>query len=203
MGAGLVALSLVGNFPHRPETVAPPSRFEASLVRVLAVEGGYVEHRADPGGATKYGITRYRLAQYRGRPASKREVSALTKAEAALIYRSLYWEGIRGDELPARIDHVLFDFAVHSGVPRAVRALQRAIGVAEDGRIGPATLAAARQADADVTLFRLCSDRRAFLSGLSGWATFGKGWRARMASLEACSAAAPVQTADATARRGR
>lgn len=200
MQAGLVALALAGTSAPAPQPTMATSRFETSLARVLAVEGGYVEHRADPGGATKYGVTRHRLAQHRGRPVSKSEVRALTKAEAAAIYRAVYWDALRGDDLPAGIDHAVFDFAVHSGVPRAVRALQRAVGAAEDGRIGPATLAAARQADADRALARLCADRLAFMSGLSAWDTFGTGWGARLATLEACpTATARVETAQAVA----
>ena len=122
----------------------------------------------------------------------------LTIAEAVAIYRTLYWDALAADELPPGLDHALFDFAVHSGVPRAARALQRALGVADDGRIGPATIAAARQADAMLMLGRLCAERRAFMSGLSTWRTFGKGWSARMNAVEACGPApAAMQTAAA------
>lgn len=204
MQAGLVALALAGTSAPAPQPTAATSRFEASLARVLAVEGGYAEHRADSGGATKYGITRRRLAQHRGRAVSKSEVRALTTAEATVIYRAMYWDALRGDELPAGIDHAVFDFAVHSGVPRAVRALQRAVGVAEDGRIGPATLAAARKADAELALARLCADRLAFMTGLSAWGTFGRGWSARLGMLELCPPAATrMATADAGAAATR
>ena len=43
----------------------------------------------------------------------------LTTAEAVAIYRTLYWDALAADELPPGLDHALFDFAVHSGVPRA------------------------------------------------------------------------------------
>ena len=192
--AGIVALGLVGFPPQPPRSVAA-SRFAGSVVRVLAVEGGYVEHRVDPGGATKHGVTRARLAQHRGRPVTKAEVRGLTIAEAVAIYRTLYWDALAADELPPGLDHALFDFAVHSGVPRAARALQRTLGVADDG---PATIAAARQADAMLMLERLCAERRAFMSGLSTWRTFGKGWSARMNAVEACGPApVAMQTAAA------
>jgi lysozyme family protein len=198
MQAGIVALSLFNPALQQPAQDGPRSRFEASVARVLAVEGGYVEHRADPGGATKHGITRFRLAQYRGRPVTKREVRALTKSEAVKIYKAVYWDALKADELPPGLDHALFDFAVHSGVPRAVRALQRALGVPDDGRMGPATLAVARQADTAAVLVRLRADRLAFMSGLPVWRTFGKGWRARMEALEAWTSQGPrVEVADA------
>jgi lysozyme family protein len=76
--------------------------------------------------------------------------------------------------------------------------LQRALGVIDDGRIGPATIAAAREADAMLMLGRLCSERRAFMSGLPTWRTFGKGWSARMNAIEACGPTpVPMQTAAA------
>ena len=195
--AGIVALGLLGASPQLPR-IGAASRFPVSVIRVLAVEGGYVEHRVDPGGATKHGVTRARLAQHRGRPVTKAEVRGLTIAEAVAIYRTLYWDALAADELPPGVDHALFDFAVHSGVPRAARALQRALGVADDGRIGRATIAAAREADATLMLGRLCAERRAFMSGLSTWRTFGRGWSARMNAVEACGPAhAAVQTAAA------
>ena len=64
--------------------------------------------------------------------------------------------------------------------------------------MGPATLAAARQADAAAVVARLRADRLAFMSGLPVWRTFGKGWRARMAGLDAWGAKRPrVDIADA------
>jgi lysozyme family protein len=120
MQAGIVALGLL-DFSPQPPRLGAASRFPVSVIRVLAVEGGYVEHRVDPGGPTKHGVTRARLAQHRGRPVTKAEVRRLTAAEAVAIYRTLYWDALAADALPAGLDHALFDFAVHSGVPRAAR----------------------------------------------------------------------------------
>ena len=67
------------------------SNFERALACVLRHEGGYGDHPADPGGATNFGVTRATLAHHRGRPVTKAEVRALTRAEAAGIYRQRYW----------------------------------------------------------------------------------------------------------------
>ncbi len=120
-----------------------------------------------------------------GRSATKAEVRALTKATVAPIYRKNYWDAVRGDELPAGVDYCVFDFAVNSGKGRAVPSLQRAIGVADDGKIGPITLAAARAKDAGQTVERICADRLAFLKRLSTWPTFGKGWSSRVQGVRA------------------
>lgn len=67
------------------------------------------------------------------------------------------------------MDYCVFDFAVNSGRGRAIPSLQRAIGVADDGKIGSITLAAARAKDAGRTVERI-----------STWPTFGKGWNSRV-----------------------
>ena len=158
--------------------------FGRSLAEVLLHEGGFVEHPADPGGATKYGITRPTLARFRGRPVSVVDVRNLTREEAATIYRRLYWEPIHADELPAGLDLALFDFAVNSGPERTVRTLQGILAVHDDGIVGPATLAAARKADAAVVVRRLTRSRLAFLSRLASWPIFGRGWRRRALAVE-------------------
>lgn len=158
--------------------------FEGSLAEVLRHEGGFVQHPADPGGATKHGITRATLSRFRGRPVSVEDVRALTREEAGTIYRRLYWEPIRGAELPAGIDLALFDFAVNSGPDRAVRRLQDVLGVPADGIVGPRTLAAARNAEAADVIRRLTRARLAFLSGLASWPIFGRGWRSRVLAVE-------------------
>lgn len=158
--------------------------FEAALARVLAHEGGYVDHPSDPGGATNMGITHATLAAWRGRPVSKADVRALGQREAAAIYRARYWEPIRGDDLPGGLDYATFDAAVHSGPSRAVRWLQAALGVARDGIVGPVTLAAARAAGADA-LDRAVASRRAFLMSLAAWPTFGRGWGRRLDEVAA------------------
>nr|WP_281004920.1 putative peptidoglycan-binding domain-containing protein [Mesorhizobium kowhaii] len=72
---------------------------------------------------------------------------------------------------------------MNSGPGRAAKTLQAALGVAQDGRIGPATLAAARAKPADVTIDALCDARLAFLKRLPTWATFGRGWSDRVKSV--------------------
>lgn len=160
------------------------SSFERALACVLAHEGGYSDHPRDPGGATNLGITRAALAHHRGRQVTKAEVRALSRAEAAAIYRERYWAAIRGDELPAGVDLAVFDLAVNSGPVRAARILQRAVGVAGDGVVGPATLAALARADPAVVIEAVTRARLAFLQRLPTWDVFGRGWRRRVDAVE-------------------
>lgn len=102
------------------------------IADILRREGGFVNHPADRGGPTKYGITAATLGAWRGlnRPATAAEVAALTEDEAALFYRqrvidrSLF-AGVSFE--PLRLQ--LIDFGVNSGNERAVRWLQRAMGL--------------------------------------------------------------------------
>ncbi|MDR7036095.1 lysozyme family protein [Methylobacterium sp. BE186] len=156
------------------------ANFERALALVLQHEGGYVDHPADPGGATNLGITIGTLSGWLGRPATKAEVKALTRAAVAPIYRRNYWDAVRGDDLPGGVDYCVFDFAVNSGQGRAIPSLQRAIGVADDGVIGPITLANVASRSSTQTIERICDDRMVFLRRLSTWPTFGKGWTKRV-----------------------
>ncbi len=119
------------------------------------------------------------MSTWLGRAATKAEVRALTVSAVAPIYRARYWNAVRGDDLPAGLDYAVFDFAVNSGPGRAVMALQRALGVADDGRLGPVTLAALAGKDPTALIADLCDDRMAFLRKLSTWGSFGKGWTSR------------------------
>jgi lysozyme family protein len=160
------------------------SRFEQAVAHVLEHEGGFVQHPRDPGGATKFGITRETLSRARGRPASVEDVRELARTEAVALYRRLYWNPLRADALPPGLDLAVFDLAVNSGPVRAVRMLQAVLGVEADGIVGPVTLEAARQADCPETIRRLARSRLGFLSRLAVWPVFGRGWRRRVLSIE-------------------
>lgn len=178
-------VSVADGPPPAPPVVPASARFSACLAEVLRHEGGFVDHPADPGGATNRGITLATLSDWRGRPVSKSEVRALTVAEAAAIYRARYWDVVQGDRLPPGVDLAVFDFAVNSGPGRAARTLQQVLVVPQDGAIGPVTLAALARAPGPVTLIiALCDARLRFLRGLPTWPTFGKGWARRVEEVE-------------------
>ena len=163
------------------------ANFSACLAHVFGSEGGYVDHPKDPGGATNLGITLATLQDWRGKPVTKADVKALTRDEAAAIYRAKYWNKVRGDDLPAGLDLVAFDAAVNSGVYRGSRWLQDAVGAAPDGAIGPRTLALAKAAKGSEAVARAIRARKNFLLSLPTWSTFGKGWSARLNSVEAAA----------------
>ena len=180
----------------------PETRFDACLAVVLGHEGGFADHPDDPGGATNMGITRRTLADWRGvspwQDLDKAEVAALTRAEAAKIYRARYWQACAADHLPAGLDLAVFDFAVNSGPVRAIRTLQALVGAEADGIVGPRTVAAVTDAvnlsGAASVVDRLCDARLTFLRSLSTFPHFGRGWTRRVGAIRdaAKAAAAPL-----------
>jgi lysozyme family protein len=158
--------------------------FPAALKQVLVYEGNYVNNPNDPGGATNKGITQAVYNAWRkSRKQAVQSVKLISDAEVAAIYKQNYWNAIKGDSLASGLDLATFDYAVNSGVGRASKALQAAVGVAQDGIIGPQTIAAANK-NPTATIANLCNARLAFLKGLKTWRFFGKGWNSRVASLK-------------------
>ncbi|HVX82316.1 MAG TPA: glycosyl hydrolase 108 family protein [Devosiaceae bacterium] len=176
---------------------SPVSRFAACLPEILRQEGGFANNPVDPGGATNMGITRKTLAAWRkispwwALPVT--EVRSLGRDEAGAIYKALYWDRCNADALPAGLDLALFDFAVHSGPERAVKALQSEVGARADGFVGPLTLEAvrARIAIAGVAglITALCDGRLSFLERLAISATFGAGWSRRVRDIRSAALA--------------
>lgn len=157
--------------------------FERSLLNVLVHEGGFVNHPADPGGATNKGITIATFRKWVKRNGTVEDLKALTKEQAAKVYRAQYWNAVRADELPSGIDYAVFDIAVNSGPSRAIKILQEAVGATIDGKIGPETIAAAQKADPIHTINVITAIRMDFLRSLKTWPTFGKGWSKRVSDV--------------------
>lgn len=147
--------------------------FERAFEQVIGHEGGYVDHPDDPGGATKFGISR------RAYPGE--DIASMTLDRARLLYRRDYWYPIRGDALPEAVAIQVFDAAVNHGVRQAVRMMQRALGVEDDGVIGPVTLIAMGRADDHQFVARFNAERLLFYTDLPTWGAFGKGWARRVA----------------------
>ena len=159
--------------------------YPKALAVVLKHEGGYVNHPEYPGGATNKGITQATYDGYRRSKGliTRKTVKLISDEEVADIYKTRYWDAIKGDALPAGLDYAVFDFAVNSGTVKAAKGLQKALGLTQDGVIGPRTLAAAME-DPKAAIKKLCADRLAFLKRLKTWPTFGKGWERRVVEVE-------------------
>lgn len=153
--------------------------FDTALKHVLQIEGDYSDHPDDPGGKTRFGITESvaRRAGYRG------DMRELPLDLAKRIYREEYWNAVRADELPAGIRLVMFDAAVNSGPPQAIKWLQRAVGATDDGVLGPKTMAQMGALSADGVRMRLLAQRLRFMTNLPNWGSFSRGWTRRICDM--------------------
>lgn len=150
--------------------------FDDAFERVIGHEGGYVHDPRDPGGETKYGISR------RAYPGE--DIPHLTLQRAKLLYGRDYWGPAGCDAVPDVVRFDLFDMAVNQGVHAAIKALQHAVGETEDGVLGPLTLQAVQSTPAHRLLFRFDAARLVAYSSLpeDKWRAFGRGWVRRVAS---------------------
>lgn len=149
---------------------------------ILVHEGGYVNHPDDPGGATNMGVIQRTYDGWRTRNGKPRQsVRNITKAEVVAIYKDQYWDKVWGDRLPSGLDYSLYDFAINSGPSRAIKFIQRLVGVKEDGVMGNVTFDAIRQRnDIESLIIELNFARWAWLKRLRHFSTFGRGWTRRV-----------------------
>jgi len=158
--------------------------WEQCFAMVLKHEGGYVNHPKDPGGMTNLGVTKRAWEQYVGREVDEATMRGLTPEKVKPFYKAMYWDKIKGDQLPSGVDYAAYDLAVNSGVGRAAKYLQQIAGVPADGVIGPKSMEAILACDAAETVDAICDRRLDFLKALPTWETFGKGWGRRVADVE-------------------
>jgi lysozyme family protein len=158
--------------------------FDACFAKVIQSEGGYVWDKDDAGGETNLGVTAGAWGAYLGRPINPGEMKALTKDTVKPFYRQMYWDKVKGDNLPAGVDYAVFDFAVNAGVARAAKFLQRAVGAVDDGVIGSGTLGLVVKTDPQKTLDNFADQKQRFYNGLAtnnpSQQKFLKGWLARV-----------------------
>jgi lysozyme family protein len=145
--------------------------FDIAFDRLISHEGGYVNDPQDPGGETNWGISK--------RSYPNVDIKNLTREQAKEIYRKDFWD-VLGDAHPA-IKFQVFDFAVNSGVGTAIRKLQAAIGVADDGKWGAVSASKLKAMDLNDVLMRYAAQRLLFMTSLSVWDRFGRGWARRIA----------------------
>ena len=125
--------------------------WDAAIKTLLMVEGGYSDHPSDKGGETNYGISK--------RAYPHLNIKTLTREDAERIYLNDYWAKVP-IALPDDLKWMVFDYAVNSGVRRALTDL-----------------------DADDTLASYTGKRLYFLAGLSNWGAFGRGWTNRISHV--------------------
>ncbi len=130
------------------------SGFMEAMEFVLKWEGGYVNDPIDPGGETNFGISKRKYPIL--------DIKNLKKEQAINIYFHDYWVPAKCEMMNSPLSMVHMDCAVNSGIHQAAIILQRAIGVDDDGLIGPITIETIRNKDADTVAILAIAEREHF-----------------------------------------
>lgn len=150
--------------------------FDKSFAHVIGLEGGYTDGETgssmyDPGGETKFGISK--------RAYPKENIKELTLDRAKILYKLDYWDRVKADELPSPLDSFMFDAAVNQGVEAAVKLLQKALGVAQDGVFGVDTMRKAKASGSELAALFM-AERALRYTGTRNFDKYGRGWMKRL-----------------------
>ena len=161
--------------------------FDEAFTRLIGLEAGLTMDPRDSGNwtggavnvgmlrGTKYGIS---AATY-----PHLDIAHLTLEDARKIYMDDWWIKAGADQMDAAIVYQLWAFAVNAGMETSKRLLQRAVGgIAEDGRIGPMSIAAINKQSVTDVIMKFSSECLFYYTSRSGWPTFGKSWTNRTAA---------------------
>lgn len=151
------------------------SSFDDAFTALVGNEGAYVNNPADPGGETMWGVTA-RVARAHGYTGPMKSLPLDT---AKSIAKTVYWDPLHLDEFDPRVAFQMLDANYNGG--QTVRWGQQACGVDIDGKMGSATIAAIKTADAHVFVMRFLAYRLKYLNQLKTWPTFSRGWSNRIA----------------------
>lgn len=151
----------------------------------IGIEGGFSQDQRDPGNwtggrvgvgrcdGTKYGIS---AAAFPGI-----DIADLSLTQAQTLAKQRYWDHYDCDALPPLVGWLVFDTFYNGGHP--VQWLQTALGVKADGQLGPVTLAALREANLAAVCCLFAAERMDYWRSLPIWATEGRGWASREATM--------------------
>lgn len=149
--------------------------FDKAFDIVVGVEKGLSNNKYDPGGMTKFGISKKTYPDV--------DIENLTIEQAKDIYKRDFWDAMKIDGYPYILRLMMFDTAVNGGQKEAVKLLQQAVGVYADGIIGPTTLNALDIKDPNQVLGDYGFYRYDFYKSLDTFSHFGEGWVHRIMTI--------------------
>jgi len=174
--------------------------FEEAIPHILKHEGGFVNHPADPGGATNWGIS-LRFLKTQGLlgdydcdgDVDIDDIRIMTEEAAKYVYLTHFWDPNGYDRIEVQdIANKVFDMSVNMGPSRAVKILQESLrdcrqDLKVDGAFGPKTLAATNNANPSMLLGAMRANQRHYYEGLiranGKLAAFRKGWLRRAVAI--------------------
>lgn len=168
-------------------------------------EGGFVDHKSDPGGATNYGVS-LRWLKNEGIDIDGdgkidiNDIKALTPGKAAELFKKEFWNKLKCEQLDKLVACVTYDAGVNVGRTQAVKFLQRACNrvtgsnLVVDGIIGTATISSTNNTLKTIELAIACIEaRESFHKELANkspypdgrdYRPFIKGWLNRTSDLK-------------------
>ena len=165
------------------------------ITDILKAEGWdtYTNDPADRGGPTKWGITLKAWQSYVGYQVTEGDIQEITEVQARKFYKDAYIYDPNFDQLDDILIPLVVDCGVNHGVSRATKWLQKAVGVTQDGEVGPMTIAASQDTSYLTVYMRICAIRARFYASIvsndpsqakfiKGWMNRGTKWLDRLAS---------------------
>lgn len=159
---------------------------------ILKWEGGFVNDPDDLGGATNKGITIGTFSEYRKRKGlpspTVQELKNLSGNEWYEIFKTMYWDRWRGDEIKNQsVANILIDWVWASGV-HGIRRPQAILGVVPDGIVGAKTIAALNAAHPGRVFEAIKADRANFIDEICKARPknekYRKGWMNRINAIK-------------------
>ena len=159
--------------------------FDKCFDRIIGHEGGFQDMHDDRGNwtsgtvgvgvlkGTKFGISAMSYPDM--------DIEGLDMSVAKSIYYTDWWKPLCINYLPFAMQYQMFDAAINHGKVSATKMLQRAIGVDDDGVIGPITIAAKSRVEVNDLLMLFISERIKFFAQIKTFDIYGRGWMNRMA----------------------
>ena len=159
--------------------------FNIAFDRIFDHEGGFQKQRADRGNwtsgviglgdlkGTKFGISAMSYPEL--------DIRNITKDQAKDIYYRDFWTPLKGDQMPSEIVYQLFDASLHHGLVSALKMLQRAINVKDDGFFGPISANALTSISIHDLLMLFLAERLEFMTDVRNWKEYSRGWSRRIA----------------------
>jgi lysozyme family protein len=153
--------------------------FEACLNAFWIFDGVRVDAAPGEKFATSYGVTQYSWADAVDSGLVSGDMNAAPVSDFAKVLKFNYWEANNCDALPIGVDLMVFNDATLSGDTHAAELLQRIVGSASDGVIGPKTLAAISKIESETLILKIASADMEFLSALRNAPLYLNGWKRR------------------------
>ncbi|SKC47192.1 glycoside hydrolase family 108 protein [Ohtaekwangia koreensis] len=167
--------------------------FEGFASKVLHLEGGFVNHPADKGGPTKYGVILSTWKQYgydkdKDGDIDADDIKLLSEGDAKFIAKKVFWDFFQADFiLNQSVAEFIVDWGYNSGRVLVAKKLQKLLDVTVDGLIGIQSLKTINVIPQQNLFEALKTTRRNFIDAIvkerPDQSVFYKGWINRINSF--------------------